>query len=135
MTPTADNAFLHLIDTGRFTTHARIEEDGSLTARQQYGYLEMPYTGRDVAAGGAVVDEAGLLYVATSEGIQVLDQLGRVNFIISNPSRQVITGIAFSGGSRDRLVVTTGQAVFGRKIKAKGTLSFGQPIQPPRPQL
>ena len=81
------------------------------------------------------VDTQGWLYVATEMGIQICDQPGRVHGIILPPRKGAITSIAFGGPNRDELYVTCGDQVFKRKTKAKGVLTFEEPIKPPVPGL
>lgn len=135
MVPTADQAFLHLVGSSQMTQHARLAEGGSVVDLQDYGFLEVPYISSENGVGGCAIDQESRLYVASPLGIQVLDQLGRVNFIIRSPLRQRLTGVTFGSGARDYLFVTTNSSVFRRKVNARGFASFGQPVEPPRPRL
>ncbi|MFN3189317.1 MAG: alpha/beta hydrolase-fold protein [Aureliella sp.] len=132
---TSDQAFVHIVGLGRWVDHAVVGEQHKLLHRQEYGFLEMPYAAATNRASGAVVDQDSRLYVASPIGIQVFDQLGRVNFIIRPPSREPITGIAFGGGARDQLFVTTASSVYRRKLNTRGMATFGQPTKPPKPRL
>ena len=84
--------------------------------------------------GSLCVDTNGWLYVATSLGVQVLDQAGRVNFIIPTP--QPPHDLCFGGKDLSELFIACGGTVYKRKTKAKGYIS-GQmaPIKPPAPKL
>lgn len=84
--------------------------------------------------GGMCVDTHGWLYVATSLGIQVLDQAGRVNFIIPTPN--LVSDVCFGGKDFGELYIACGDTVFKRATKAKGVMS-GQmaPIKPAPPKL
>jgi gluconolactonase len=135
LAPSPDHAFLHLVGEEQLSLHARISADGSLEHRQEYGFLEMPYAALKSGASGLVVDQKGRVYVSTPIGIQVLDQLGRVNFIIAPPPNEAMTGIALGGAAGDTLYVTTSRSVFRRKLNVQGNPSFGPPVQPPSPQL
>lgn len=104
MAPTADQAFMHLLTaTSQSTGNARIAADFSLEHRQQYGFLHLPYFGGASGASGVVVDSEGRSFMSTAAGIQVLDQLGRVNLIIASPPTGVVNGLAFGGTRRDNL--------------------------------
>ena len=81
------------------------------------------------------MDDQGFAYVTSHFGIQVCDQLGRVNGIIRKPQRQWISNITFGGKDMDVIYVTCGDAVFKRKIKRKGVSSIASPIKPPKPGL
>lgn len=80
------------------------------------------------------VDTNGWLYVATSLGIQVCDQAGRVNFIIPTPKQPL--DVCFGGKDLSELFIACGDAIYKRPTKAHGIVS-GQmaPITPPKPKL
>ncbi|MFK7738404.1 MAG: alpha/beta hydrolase-fold protein [Pirellulaceae bacterium] len=133
--PTSDHAFLHLLGSGQSVDHVLRGDGEKLLHRQSYGYLEMPYMSGNSRATGTCIDQESRLFVASPIGIQVLDQLGRVNFIIKPPSREPLTGISFAGGAKDQLFVTTPKSVYRRQIKTRGATSFGPAIKPPKPRL
>ena len=134
--PTADHAFMHLISKNlQMTLHSQIGTAGELSNTQEYGYLHMPYTQAMSGASGIAVDVSGRFFVASNVGVQVFDQLGRVNIILKNPSETPVTGLSLGGEQRDTLYVTSGGSVYGRKLKTKGVFSFESPSEPPRPGL
>jgi sugar lactone lactonase YvrE/enterochelin esterase-like enzyme len=131
-----DQTLLHVADTdGRFTYSFQIQNDGTLKYKQEYGYLHTPDATSRSAADGMTMDNNGYLYVATALGIQVIDQPGRVNQIISKPQRAFLSNVAFGGPNRDYLYATCGDKVFRRKTNAKGNVSWEAPIKPPKPGL
>ena len=86
------------------------------------------------AAGGMCVDTNGWLYVATSLGIQVCDQAGRVNFIIPTPKQP--HDVCFGGKDLSELFIACGDTIYKRPTKAKGVVSGQQPpIKPAAPKL
>lgn len=134
--PTPDQAFMHLVSKeSRFTLHCQIESVGKLNHRQEYGYLHLPYGSQSSVSESVVVDEGGRVYVASGMGIQVMDQLGRVNLILLPPSKEPMNGLSFGGAARDTLYVTAGGSVYRRKLNAKGIAAFEAPVAPPKPQL
>ncbi|MEO8268649.1 MAG: alpha/beta hydrolase-fold protein [Aureliella sp.] len=136
MTPTADQAFMHLLSaTSQSTANARIAADQTLEYRQLFGYLNLPYLRPNSGASAIVVDSEGRSYVATTAGIQVLDQLGRVHLILNSPTAGALNGLAFGGMRRDTLYVTAGSSVYSRTLKAKGVATFDAPVEPPKPGL
>lgn len=136
LTPTADHAFMHLlVPTSQTTLQARITGDHGLEHRQQHGFLHLPYLSRSSGASGVAVDNQGRYYVTSSVGVQVLDQLGRVHFILSAPPVGQVNGLAFGGARRDILFVTTGGSVYRRSLKTTGVASFEPPVEPPKPRL
>jgi len=85
------------------------------------------------------VDANGWLYVATSLGVQVCDQAGRVNFIIPTPEPP--KDVCFGGKDLGELFVACEDKnyrthIYKRPTKAHGIVS-GQmaPIKPPLPKL
>ena len=80
------------------------------------------------------VDSAGRLYVATTMGIQICDQAGRVNCIIPTPNGKV-SSLAFGGSDFSTLFATCGDKVFKRKLKTRGAPSFLPPVKPAAPKL
>lgn len=131
-----DQTQLFVSDTrGRFIYVFQIQPDGSLKHKQRYGYLHIPAHEKDSGADGMTLDSKGRLYVTTRYGIQVLDQLGRVHFVIRRPAKGWITNCVFGGKDFDELYVTIGKAVYKRKLNAKGVLPFADPFKAPRPGL
>ena len=84
--------------------------DGELTFGQEFYYL---YTD----AGQILFDANGYLYVATSVGIQICDQNGRVRAILSLPSGSV-DSIAFAG---NHIFALGGGKLYVRKLQRSGT--------------
>jgi gluconolactonase len=129
-----DQSLLYSSDNAsRFITSYRITDDRSLTQCQDYYNLETSDDGT-VRASGLCVDTDGWLYVATSLGIQVLDQAGRVNFIIPTPKPPL--DVCFGGKDLGELFIACGDTIYKRSTKAHGIVS-GQmaPIKPPSPKL
>lgn len=134
--PTADHAFLNVAGgQSQFTLHMRIGANRDLDSRQPYGYLHLPDGELSSGVAGIVMDSEGRCYVATSLGVQVLDQLGRVNLILNRPAGNKLTGVTFGGVAMDSIYVTCGESVFRRTLKTKGLSSFEDPVQPPKPRL
>lgn len=131
-----DQTLLTVADSvGRFTYSFQIQPDGSLTARQTYGWLHLPDDALRSGADGMAVDTQGHVYVCTRVGLQILDQPGRVNLILSRPHEGPLSNVVFGGPSLDTLYVTAGDKVFKRRVKTKGLLPFEAPVMPPKPGL
>lgn len=102
-------------------------EQGGLVHGQHFYTLDYP-------ASGLCVDTNGWLYVATSLGIQVCDQAGRVNFIIPTPKQP--HDVCFGGKDLSELFIACGDTIYKRPTKAKGVVSGQQPpIKPAPPKL
>ena len=110
-----------------------IQPDGSLAHQQPYHEVYVAHGETKSHAGGMVTDANGWLYVASPFGIQVLDQAGRVNGIIVNPTLEPTTQLAWSGSTLYAL--TADGKIFSRKTKATGVQPFADPIKPPAPRL
>lgn len=110
-----------------------VSNEGRIANGQAFGELQKSVDGT-CEAGGLCVDTNGWLYVATSLGIQVLDQAGRVNFIIPTPKQP--HDVCFGGNDLSELFIACGDTIYKRPTKAKGYIS-GQmaPIKPPAPKL
>lgn len=130
-----DQTLLTVANTrGRFCYSYQIQPDGTLGAKQEYGWLHVTdhlQTGAD----GMTVDTEGRMYVTTSLGVQVLDQLGRVNLILNKPKDAWLSNVIFGGPKRDVLYVTCGDSVYKRRINATGVDSWKEPIKVPKPGL
>ncbi len=114
----------------------KINPDGTLSYKQRYGWLHVPDTEENAWGDGLKCDTAGRVYVATRIGIQVLDQLGRVNAIIPiPPSNNQTSNLCFGGANFDVLYVSAGDKVFRRRLKTRGANSFEKPIRPMNPKL
>lgn len=133
----ADQAMLLVSDTrSRWIYSFRIAADGSLQHRQKYGYLHVPDDDTlDSGADGMTVDTEGYTYVTSRIGLQVLDQLGRVHFIIRKPQDAWLSNVVFGGPDLDTLYVTCGDSVYKRRVKRKGILPWKGPVKPPKPGL
>jgi gluconolactonase len=112
----------------------RLEADGSLADKQRYYWLHTDDSGEGSLAGGMVCDRSGFLYVATSLGVQICDQAGRVNAIVPTPKGRP-SEVCFGGEHGDLLVVTCGDTVYKRRLKTTGLIPSSEPVLPPTPHL
>jgi gluconolactonase len=107
----------------------QIQSDGKLTNKQRYGWLH----GQDVDgvawADGLKCDKDGKIYVTTNLGIQILDQLGRVNAILPLPTGGS-SNLCFGGKDFDTMYVTAVGKVYKRKFKTRGVNTFENPFKP-----
>lgn len=131
-----DQTLLYVADTaGQYVYSFQIQADGALAHKQPFFHLHVPEGAMESGADGLTVDAEGRLYVATAMGLQVCDQVGRVNGIIAKPQRAWLANVVFGGPDLGDLFVTCGDKVFRRRVKAKGVLSFKPPIKPAPPRL
>jgi gluconolactonase len=114
----------------------KVKPDGTLAFKQRYGWLHVPDTEENAWPDGLKSDTAGKVYVATRLGIQVMDQLGRVNAIIPiPPSNGQASNLCFGGAAFNILYVSCGDKVYRRKLKTKGANSFLEPYKPVNPRM
>ncbi len=114
----------------------KIKPDGTLTHKQRFGWLHVPDWEENAWSDGLKCDTAGRLFVATRIGIQVLDQLGRVNAIIPAPaSNGQTSNLCFGGPEFNIMYVSAGDKVFRRKLRTRGANSFNAPIKPTNPRM
>ena len=122
------------------TTHwiwiYKIKADGTLTYKQRYGWLHTADTDDNAWSDGLKIDTAGRVFVATKIGVQIMDQLGRVNAILPiPPSNNQVSNVYFGDADFNILYITAGDKVFKRKLKTRGVNYFDKPIKPVNPRL
>jgi gluconolactonase len=131
-----DQTLLYVSDyVGQLTWSFQIQPDGSLAHKQRYFYLHIPDAATRSGADGMAADADGRVYIATPLGVQVLDQLGRVQAIIPAPLTASLSNVEFGGPNMDEMFITNGDKVFKRKTKVKGIVSWRPPVKPPAPRL
>lgn len=123
-----------------FATHwvwvYQIQPDGTLSNKQKYGWLHVRDADDNAWGDGMKCDRDGRIYVSTRSGIQVMDQLGRVNAIIPAPKTNgYVSNLCFGGPDFDMLYITCHDKVFRRKVKVKGANNFDKPLKPNNPRL
>lgn len=111
-----------------------IQPDGSLQFKQRFYWLHVPDNTDQSNADGIRVDRDGRLYVATAMGIQVSDQAGKVQCILTTPNGKV-SNLTFGGANFDTLFVTSGDRVYKRKLKVTGAQAWDKPNKPAPPKL
>jgi gluconolactonase len=103
----------------------RVEKDGRLTYPEPYYRLRTRAGEEDARVRSLTVDEAGRLYAATREGVQVFDPTGRMSGVLSRPAREPVTGVAFGGPDRNQLFIVCGGKVYYRNLRAHGAVEGG----------
>jgi len=134
-----DHAFLMVADTlSRWVWSFSVAADGSLVNGVPFYRLEIP---DEVESGvlrsnadGMTVDTDGFLYVATNLGIQIVDPAGKTVGILRKPDVSNPSNVVFGGPDLQTLYVTSGEKVFRRPIKKKGTFPWIA-VTPPKPRL
>ncbi len=130
-----DQSLLYVCDAQSHWAYSyQIQPDGLLAHKQRYYFLHQPASADESGAGGMCCDRDGRLYVATTMGVQVCDQAGRVNVILPAPNGRC-TNLCFGGPAFDTLYVTCGSAVYKRKLKTRGLSPAEGPRKPAAPKL
>lgn len=132
-----DQTLLYVSDyIGQLSWVFQIQPDGSLAHKQKYFYVHVPDAAPRSGSDGMAVDADGRVYIATSLGVQVFDQIGKCHAIIPAPQpTSSLSNVEFAGPDMDEMYVTNGDKVFKRKTKVKGVLSLRPPIKPAPPRL
>ncbi len=131
----SDQSFLNVsFSNSVFGYSYKILESGTLDFGQSYIHYHVPYGETTPGASGMTVDSDNLLYTATTMGVQVSDQLGRVNFIFSKPT-EGINDVKIGGAGLNTIYISCNGKLFSRKINAKGVQSWLPAVKPPKPGL
>ncbi len=131
----ADQTFLNVSWVDKVLGHSyKIAEGGKLSFGQAYIHYHIPYGEALPAAQAITVDASNRTYTATSMGVQVADQLGRINFILSKTGKNT-TAIQFGGEALAQLYLISDGQLYVRQLKTKGVLPWLPAIQPPKPKM
>jgi sugar lactone lactonase YvrE len=118
-----DQSLLDVADyADRWVWSFQVQPDGSLANGQRFHRLEVD----DDAAkpDGMTVDSEGELWVATTLGVQICDQAGRVVGIVNKPQPGPLSNVVFGGPDLRMLYVTSGDKVFRRPMRRKGVFPW-----------
>jgi gluconolactonase len=127
----------------RYGWSFQIAPDGSLANGEPFYRLEMPETtawsllGTQNGARGVAEDTSGNVYFATSLGIQIAMQNGRVMGILNPPDQAggPLSAITFAGtGDSNWLYVVQGGKLYRRTVKVTGANAWTV-VKPPKPTL
>lgn len=95
-----------------------LDEQGELMAGQRFYWLHNTTGDDSQQVGQMTFDENGNLYVATSMGVQVCDQNGRVRAILPLPDSAPMRSLAFVGTKL--YVVNERGEIYVRELKVSG---------------
>jgi len=116
---TADKGMLLVGDAAdKYVWTYRIGPDG-LSAGEKYMTLRVAKGETRSEVSDIRVDAAGRFFVATKEGVQIFDPTGRLCGVLSKPSKQRPTSIAFGGPELDILFMACGTEIYYRVMQAK----------------
>ena len=131
-----DQSLLAVNDVNsRWVWSFQIQPDGSLLNGQPFYRLEAPDESSEVDPSGMTFDTEGFLYVATSLGVQICDQAGRVVAILNPPlGSDGLGNVFFAGPNLQWLYATDGDKLYRRLMKHRGAATWN-PVKPPQPRL
>ncbi len=130
ITLSPDQTLLYVADSRSHWVYSyQVQPEGDLKYKQKYCHLHVPDSADDSGADGMRVDTKGRLWVATRMGLQICDQLGRVNCIVPTPNGKC-SNLTFGGPEFNILYATCGDKVYSRKVKAKGANAYQAPMKP-----
>lgn len=131
-----DQTQLYVTESATHWIYAyRIKPDGTLMAKQRFGWLHVPENADNAWPDGIKCDINNRIYVATRMGIQVLDEIGRVISIIPAPPGGIPSNLCFGGKDFDTMYVSIEGKVYKRKVGVKGANSFAKPFKPETPRI
>ena len=108
----------------------RVQPSGELQLGEPYYWFHVPGTGNDSGVTQVCMDRDGYAYAATRMGVQIFDRNGRVRAILPVDGHQ-LAGISFGGADMQTLHISTGNAIYHRKLKAVGFPPCAAPIMLP----
>ncbi len=129
-----DQTLLYLSQShSNYISSWALQADGTFQQGQDFYRLDS-FADLPVQAGELCVDKDGRLYAATSLGVQVCDQAGRVNFILPTP--EPARDVCFGGKDFSELYVVCGEDIKKRRTKVSGAISsLMPPMKPAAPKL
>ncbi|PHN07512.1 alpha/beta hydrolase-fold protein [Flavilitoribacter nigricans] len=131
----ADQTFLDVSLADQVRGYSfKVTAEGHLAYGQPYIHYHIPYGQPTANTTAITVDAENRTYTASDLGIQVADQLGRINFIFSKVG-QTQSDVKFGGRDLDTLYLISDGTLYRRKIQAKGVLPWKAAVQPPRPRM
>jgi gluconolactonase len=105
----------------------RVQPSGELQHGEPYYWFHVPDIANDCGVSQVCMDRDGYAYAATRMGVQIFDRNGRVRAILPVAGHQ-LAGICFGGPDLQTLYVSTGNAIYRRKLKSTGFAPCAKPI-------
>lgn len=112
----------------------KIASSGALQFGQDYTHFHIPYGQALPGASGVAVDAENRTYTATNMGIQVADQLGRINYILQSPVGES-DDLSFGDPDMNMLYLVSDGRLYRKTLKTKGVSPIKTPVKPPSPKM
>ena len=130
----ADQSQLYVCQsTGPFV-HAFTLHEGAPTHGQPYFQSQPPSTGSHHALDGQCATTSGHLLVGTAAGLQIFDQLGRLQLTLPKPA-YADGRINYCYLHQNTLYIATRHRIYKRQIKLTGAPAWQPPVKVPKPRL
>ena len=128
----ADQALLIVGDQDRrFQWSYQIQTDGGVANGEPFFRVDL-WEGSPTSDVRAIAADAiGQIYFATALGIQYCEQNGRCAAVLSKPSHEAVSAMAFGG---NYLYAAVSGQVYRRAVKIPGTSAWSV-VTPPKPPL
>ena len=134
ITVSPDQSLLYVAHfPGRFIYSYQISADGGLKYKQPYFQLHLPPFGTESHADGMCTSAEGWLLIATESGVQICDQVGRVNLILPKPGAN--RRVCYVRLHQNTLYAATADAVWKRAVQLTAAKPFDPPVTPRKPKL
>jgi gluconolactonase len=133
-----DQRFLYVADfLGCYVYSYRIAADGTLAQKQAYFNLELDPNEPVGHNDGLTVTKNGLMLIGTKVGVQICDQVGRVQLILPVPAMDEsrVCYVAMGGPHGKTLYAATSKRVWKRETQMEGAFPWQAPVKPPKPKL
>ncbi|MCU1328592.1 MAG: putative esterase [Bryobacterales bacterium] len=132
---TPDQAMLIVGDRDRrFQWSYQIMPDGGIANGEPFFRVDLWEASATSDMRAIASDSIGQIYFATPLGIQYCEQNGRCAGIVNKPTSAPVRAMAFGGQELDYLYVASGNAVYRRPVKIKGSAAWSV-VKPPQPPL
>ncbi len=137
LTLTPDQEQLYITESAsHWVWTYNIQPDGTLANKQHYGWLQVLDTEENAWSDGLKCDTAGRVFVCSKLGVQILDQLGRVNAILPiPPSNNQASNCYFGGPDFNIFYLSCGDKIYRRRFKTRGVNFFEGTHKPVNPHL
>jgi gluconolactonase len=125
---TPDGLWLCVAESkGHHAYSYQVQPYGELQYGEPFYWFHVPDSANDSGVTQVCMDRQGWAYAATRMGIQVFDRNGRVTAIFPLAEKQ-LAGICFGDADFQTLYVTTGSAIYRRRVKTVGMPSWEAPV-------
>lgn len=116
-----DHRFLYVSEYGGIHTWAfMIADDGRLHSGERYMTLRKPESRDDSGGDGMCVDASNRPFITSHEGVQVMDNTGRLITVLSKPLDKAVVSCGFGGPGRAWLYICHADSVYRRLTNARG---------------